>query len=328
MTKRVYLDSNQWIKLSRISTGKETDPEYKKIYHKICSLSDSEQVIFPISMSHIHELTTHPNQQKREKMIDLLVDISKGWFLQPVDLFFDKEIENAIRRKLKQAPKYDIKNEIIKKGLSYFAGMDFEKFIKTKNPPLWMMDILRISFKDFNEDIEVIRRNLKDPAIVKTSLDALKAASELNLKLEKNRENRNKLAKDLRKRFFQVDSIRDLIIPRIAEFVYVNGLDSTDVFSSSTSSKEISSFVEDMPALNVFIKLVYERDEVSPQRKIQPSDHWDLVHFSGAIPYCDVLVTEKMFAGLSKKNNLDKKYNCIILTDLKELQDLEFFGDT
>jgi hypothetical protein len=45
------------------------------------------------------------------------------------------------------------------------------------------------------------------------------------------------------------------------------------------------SFMEDMPALNVFCKLSFARDEVSPQRKIQSSDHWDLVHFSGATPY-------------------------------------------
>ena len=102
MTKRVYLDTNHWIKLAQIANGKENDPGYKKIYEKIRLFSNSGEIIFPISMFHIHELVKYPNQKKREDVIDLLVDISKGWFLQPVTLFFDKEIENAIRHRLKQ----------------------------------------------------------------------------------------------------------------------------------------------------------------------------------------------------------------------------------
>ncbi|AJM91720.1 hypothetical protein NPIRD3C_0506 [Nitrosopumilus piranensis] len=45
----------------------------------------------------------------------------------------------------------------------------------------------------------------------------------------------------------------------------------------------------------------------------------DINHLSGAIPYCDIVVVEKMFANLSKKQKLDKKYNCIICNSLQEL---------
>ncbi|MBM2819596.1 MAG: hypothetical protein HW410_1278 [Nitrosarchaeum sp.] len=325
MIKRVYLDTNHWIKLAQIASGKENDHEYKKTFEKIKSLSDSEKIIFPISASHVHELTRHSNQQKREEIIDLLVDISKGWFLQPVDLFFGKEIENTIMHRLKRNSLHNIHNEILKKGLSYFCGMNFDKFIKTKNPPLEWMDVIRTSFKDFNENLEVIKRNLKDPKIVEISIDALSVNHKLILLLEKNRENKRKMDKDVRKRFSEASIMIDCVVPHMAEFLYTNQIPAEDVFSLQTV-EEMRSFMDDMPALNVFFRLTYARDEVSPQRKIQPSDIWDLNHFAGAIPYCDVLVTEKMFAGLSKQNNLDKKYNCIILTDLKDLRRLEPFS--
>ncbi len=324
MIKRVYLDTNHWIKLAQIVSGKENDPEYKKIYEKIILLSDSEKIIFPISASHVHELTKHHNQEKREEIIDLLVDISKGWFLQPIDLFFDKEIENAIMHRLKQDSLHDINNEVLKKGLSYFCGMDFDKFIKTKNPPLEWMDILRTSFKDFNENLEVIKRNLKDPKIAKTSIDSLSANHKLIYLLERNRENKRKMSKDIRKRFSEASVMIDCVVPHMVKFLYTNQISIEDVLSSQTI-EEMRSFMDDMPALNVFFRLTYARDEVSPQRKIQPSDIWDINHFAGAIPYCDVLVTEKMFAGLSKAARLDKKYNCIILTDLRDLQKMKPF---
>ena len=285
-------------------------------------LSDSGNVIFPISMANVHELATHSDQNKREEMIDLLVDVSKGWFLQPVTLFFEKEIENAIMHRIKKNSLHDINQEIIQMGLSYFAGLDFDQFMKNKSPPPEFMDKLRSSFKDFNEDLETIRKNLKDPKIVEISLAALLANQELIKNLEKNRIKTRKLDKSLRKRFSEASSICDLVVPHMSKFILSNNISPNDVLDSSQNLAILRAFVEDMPSLNVFCKLAYARDEVSPERPIKTNDHWDLVHFSGAIPYCHVLVTEKMFAGLSKKNNLDKKYNCVILTNLKDLNEI------
>ena len=291
MTKRIYLDTNHWIKIAQIANGKENDPGYKKIYKKIKLFSDSGKIIFPISMAHVHELATHSNQKKREEMIDLLVDVSKGWFLQPVTLFFEKEIENAIRHRIKQDSLHDINQEIVQKGLSYFAGLDFDQFMKDKNPPPEFMDKLRSSFKEFNEDLETIRNNLKDPQVVKISLDALQANQELIVDLEKNRRKRRGSDKSRRKRFSEASSICDLVVPHMSKFILSNNIPPKDVLDYSQNSDIIQAFVEDMPALNVFCKLSYARDEVSPERPIKTNDHWDLVHFSGAIPYCDVLVT-------------------------------------
>ena len=41
-----------------------------------------------------------------------------------------------------------------------------------------------------------------------------------------------------------------------------------------------------------------------------------------AIPYCDIVVGEKMFSDLAKKSKLDKLYNTKILTSVNELKKL------
>lgn len=74
-----------------------------------------------------------------------------------------------------------------------------------------------------------------------------------------------------------------------------------------------------MPAINVFFKLILARDEESPERKVQSNDMVDISHLAGAIPYCDIVVIDKMFASLSKKQQLDKQYNCIVCGSLAEL---------
>lgn len=74
-----------------------------------------------------------------------------------------------------------------------------------------------------------------------------------------------------------------------------------------------------MPALNVYLQLIIARDDDSPGRKVQSNGMNDICHLAGAIPYCDIVVTEKMFAHLSKQQKLDKKYNCIVCNSLLEL---------
>jgi len=84
--------------------------------------------------------------------------------------------------------------------------------------------------------------------------------------------------------------------------------------------------VDDVPSLSIFAKLVVQRN-LNSKRKIKSNDHWDLANFSGAIPYCDVFVTEKMFTHLAKTEKLDQKYGCKLFTDILELDQLDIFSN-
>ena len=324
MTKRVYFDSNHWIKLAQVAKGKERDTGYKKIYEKIRNLSDSSAVTFPTSFANVYELAKHHNPKKREEMIDLIVDISKGWFLQPVTLFFKKEIENAIMHLLGKDSIHDINHEIVQKGISYFAGLDFDHLVKGTNMSVNFMDREKTRFDEFNEDLDIIKKRLKDLQSKVVWDDSY--SKQIIAKQEKNRQNRQRLNKNVRKRFAEASSIDNLVLSHMTKFILDNEIPQSKIHSKLHDIHSMRKFIEDMPALNVFSKLVYARDEVSPERSIHENDSWDFIHFSGAIPYCDVLVAEKMFAGLSKRNNLGEKYDCVILTNLLDLQEIEFFN--
>jgi len=83
-------------------------------------------------------------------------------------------------------------------------------------------------------------------------------------------------------------------------------------------AESMEEFFEDMPATNVSFRLTYARDELF-ERKVQPNDIADINHLAGAIPYCDIVVTEKTFGSMAQKLGLDKKYGCTVLRSLKEL---------
>jgi hypothetical protein len=85
--------------------------------------------------------------------------------------------------------------------------------------------------------------------------------------------------------------------------------------------KSLISFWKNVPIINTEVELATERSE-NLDREISTHDIFDITSLSVAIPYCDVVVTEKYFTDLAIRKNLDKKYGTIILTNINGLIDL------
>ena len=79
--------------------------------------------------------------------------------------------------------------------------------------------------------------------------------------------------------------------------------------------------LEDAPSVNVTTKLTYQllKDR---ERPIQKHDDRDITFLSTAIPYCDVVITEKTWVHLIKLEKLDKKYSTIVKKDLNYLLEI------
>ena len=133
MIKRIYLDTNHWIKLAQISNGKENDPEYKKIFNAIKELTQSDEIRILFSAFTLNEIWKHHDIERQNELIDLILDISKLWVLKPSTLFAEKEIENAASFVLENKYVHDIYSEIVGRGLGDIFDVSFEYMLK-KNP--------------------------------------------------------------------------------------------------------------------------------------------------------------------------------------------------
>jgi len=87
------------------------------------------------------------------------------------------------------------------------------------------------------------------------------------------------------------------------------------------SQKGVYDLLENIPTALCLFTLIYERDQ-QLQRPIQVNDFNDIWFLSLAIPYSDIVVTEKMWTSIAKRTKLDKKCKTIILSSIKELAEL------
>ena len=81
---------------------------------------------------------------------------------------------------------------------------------------------------------------------------------------------------------------------------------------------QLMAFFTIVPSLDIEIELVTERDQ-HWDRNIERNDIVDISFLSAAIPYCDVVVTEKFWAALIKRKKLNEKYHTTILRNLANL---------
>ena len=79
-------------------------------------------------------------------------------------------------------------------------------------------------------------------------------------------------------------------------------------------------FLRKLPTALCEFMLMFQRDQQS-NRPIQVNDSYDIWHLTLAIPYSDIVVTEKMWTTIAKNTKLDKICNTLILSSIDDLRD-------
>lgn len=119
--KVVYLDQKCWIELAKIYYYKQTKQE-SKLIGKILEAFEKNEVIFPLSVSHLEETMKIFNTRRKNELVSLMIRLSRGYSFQPyVSFNIRKEIQNIVLKKL-GLPQKNIRNSILKQGISNLVG--------------------------------------------------------------------------------------------------------------------------------------------------------------------------------------------------------------
>ena len=313
--KRIYLDTKDWIYLAQVRNGLKKDLELVEVYEKIKNLSESGDAIFPISFFHLTDIMMRQDDDSRNRLIDFIVLISKGYVLQPYTFYISSEVVNASYHRLNFLSRHDIKSLILGKGLSYFVSRGYEISLNkdaVDNPEKLIQKLKEESDKPesmakFLKEGTTAEKFQKDRIIFDKAAKRMDEFRKEKMKMEKHERFKHSIA------YF----LYEIISPPLTKFLSAR----TSELKNKIIPKDAESmekFLEDMPATNVSFRLTYGRDAWY-EREVQPNDIADIGHLAGAIPYCDIVVTEKAFGSLCKQQGLDKKYDCTVVNSLKEL---------
>ena len=318
LTVRIYLDTNHWINLAKVHYGKETDPTLVEVYQKIKKLSDSKIAIFPISIFHLNDILKNSNKSQRDNLVDFILSISKGWSMKPFPMLLSESVENVLLQKIGAQPIHDIRSQIFGKGSAHMVstGYDFKSDTKEGRK---LIEQHGERWRERLESLESMSLFLKDESFcldVRNTVYALLGNTALTLENYRHQKQSwtktDRFANELQAFFY------NSIEPHLSVLLRKYEIENPRKYMLQTK-QDFEQFLEFMPSFNILIRLTFVRDEESPERIVQPNDLTDIYHFAESVPYCDIVVMEKMFASICKRTNLDKTYNCKVLSSLEEL---------
>ena len=308
--KVVYLDQKCWIDIARMYYHKQTERE-SELVGKILEASEKYEVIFPLSISHLEETMKISSARRKNELVPLMVRLSRGYSFQPYfSINIRTEIQNIVLRKL-GLPQINVRNLILKQGISNLIGGGKPTLVSRKGSEL----------------PEDIKRELLDllesPKTLEFSFKLKLPKSFLNMNeieiFEKNRQELSKIKdNDMRQRAFLAWNMRAIIVPELAKTLYECVLPKDFILKEKSTRKDIEGLLDSIPTALCLLTLIYQRDQ-QLQRPIQANDFHDIWFLTLALPYSDIVVTEKMWASIARQTKLDRKCNTKILSSIKEL---------
>lgn len=312
--KVIYLDQKCWINLAKIHYGSPTEDE-RIILDTIIEASERGSAIFPLFMSHVDETCRIADPKRRERLASLMVQISNGYAITPyVEPIMEAEIRNIVLKKM-GVPVIDLRNHVLGKGIPHLLGIKPEIVKRDgsdKKPP---EEIKKKMFKILNS-LEALKfilthTNAKE-SIRRNPINCAEQMEVIRQKLHEIEDN------DFRRRVFFARNVSAMIVPKLVKILIKFGLPKDYIINNDWTLDDMNKFLDNIPTATCQFTLIFQRDQ-QLQRPIQANDMNDLWFLTLTIPYCDIVVTENMWASISKQAKLDRKYDTIILPSIKEL---------
>jgi hypothetical protein len=314
----VYMD--QWVYVNLLRCQKGLYPEYSKyskVYQKLIDSSDNGTNKFPFSIAHLHETIKRTKLSSRKELYKFIFDLSKFNTIRPWVQIIDLEIRNAILKSIGSQP-VDLTNYVFGNELGHCFGSKAE--LSSVDPAKKVPEEIRKKVFSVYRNSDIMSSVLCEDKMLEYVKGLIQEDIELAEKLENMRKKEyshpdKKMRKNISDARFFIEIIQDDFVKAILDFK----LDAKKYIKNIFSSKESAiRFLKSIPTGYVFHVLNDTRNQ-NTSRPIEPNDLWDLGALAIAVPYCDVVVTEREWARILNQNRIGELYNTKITHKLEDL---------
>ena len=317
-----YIYFDQWVYIGLLRAYKGESPEYPK-YAEICKgiIDSSQKGInrYPFSLAHLEETIKRTNLSSRKELFKFIFDLSGFFTIRPWVQVINHEIRNAILKSLNVKP-IDLSNYVFGNDLGHCFGCKGE--ISSKDPNKEIPEEIKNKINHAYKNSELMADALCTDQMMEyiEQIDQrnqeLVDELEISRKIEYSNPDKNK-RKDINDARFFLTVIQDEFIKALSEF----NLDHTKFMNHIFSSKESAkTFMKSIPTAYTFQILNDARNQ-NFSRPIELNDFMDLAALSIAVPYCDVVVTEREWSNILNQKRIGELYSTKIIHRIEDLSE-------
>lgn len=325
---RVYLDQNHWVALARSRKGGFTD-ELGDLWRLANTSVDAGLVSFPLSAVHYYETSKRIAQESRWNLAATMAELSRVHTLAGSSTLVPAEVEAAASR-IASRSALSPKVEPFGVGAAHALGAEPGTFEATSSVeelqaagmPADMLDLISRGLIDAVE-MAVLARTESSPTaqaiaaatrshmgtVDRTFADAQRSyASDLETHGLAHRRDEGL------SRFDLMD-----VMPLFTRALAAHGM----MFDPKQFQdiEVVEQLLREVPSKWVVREMRRVRHR-NPQQPWTESDLNDMNALSGALVYCDVVVTERQWAHHFNKEGVAELFDTVVISGLRKLTDL------
>ncbi|MEU3918967.1 hypothetical protein [Streptomyces sp. NPDC029004] len=331
----VYLDLNHWISLAKASTGHRDGDQHQDALTAVRDAAASGAVVFPLSATHYMEMAGIQDPRQRADIASVMEELSGFTTLIDRVIIMRYELETALDAVSASVPPRYEPMPLLNHGVGPAFGRRGRLRIRSTDGED-VTESHRAEWKDgsaaFDARLSEAERQLERavlqgpsdaevPILVLSGWDPTVARAGAEQRAEQERQQATRLDAEprwRRGRLRDVMAVRYLTIELMEllnEAFAARGLTIEDVF---TSKEATGHFVDVMPSADVYVTLTTAAHR-NRDKSWEPNDIFDIDALSIAVPYCDIVVTERHASHVLRTAHMPTKVGTEIVTKLSDL---------
>jgi hypothetical protein len=318
--QRVYLDQNKWIDLAKARAGRKEKAHLVEVLQAAHEAVRAGDASFPLSAQHYYETLHRGDRESREHLAGTMLSLSQGHAIASAQVVVPYEIEVA-RFKQQQLPN-DLPPavQIFGEGANHVFNTEmftYEAPDEFEGHPLPA---------ELQAVATVIGSTVMEFGILAGSPSSEKTRLALSEHMRLTgsmfacgqQELRDRVAELGRGRLEDVmtaTAIADIHGPLLAVCARL-GVDPGRLLAAG--AEVLGPLVGAIPSRWVEREMRRLR-HANPQKRWEGNDLNDVMALSIAVPYCDVVVTERQWVNFADRAELGRRFNTAVINDLPKL---------
>jgi hypothetical protein len=314
----VYLDQNKWIDLARAETGHPLGAPFVDALAVFKRAVDEGRACFPLSSAHYFETGKQSNLQRRIALARTMVRLAGQLRIAPPHDIVPWEVRCALIKVL-DLPRPLPEKQIFGSGVAHAFAAPQLRFTSS---PTWRGITLPAEVQEMLRPIveaECEARVLADyvpsdgRACVRLHLEDHSALTG-NRFADGQRAVARWISELGRNRLGDV-----MLATAFADISDPLALAATELgITAEQLADNARDIIDQIPSRWVEMKLRSQR-QANPQKLWEGNDLNDVISLSIAVPYCDVVVTEKSWASLITAAKVGKPFGTLVTRHLNDL---------
>lgn len=318
--RRVYLDQAEWIAFSKAALGRPSDSRVADTLVIARFGVEHGLVRFPLSSTTYIETMNVRRWRQREPLARVMGELSRYETIANQRTLLDMELDLALQKRFGR-PRTVRTVPVVGFGIAHAFGQ--ARLEQVQSPELLARlrsDPLLADWVRLHREEAMLAGPPEDFPVAWMRYDAGRAAAERFAAGQRSR------AEELRKAGFGKGRLpRALVASELVGILdpLLGALARADLPREAlfTDAETLTDFFMDLPTRRVAYEMLRARHR-DPGQAWKPTDLGDFGALTVAVPYCDIVVTERHWRGVLRAAHVDELFSTVILDDVAELPGL------